>query len=124
MYLVVTWLHVYVGVAQWYWWALDTSGPGFDSTRGNTFFLTYFFGSFFFPVIFFFQTIITSHHETIKNILQDLNFLVLVSVFTHLQKMFSHICQEHRKTFGQKIVWFEGCGLNKIQLHRSFTVFE
>ena len=94
--------------------ALDASGPGFNFTRGNTFFffLT-FFGSFF-PVIFFPNYYcITEFHNNLKYIggfhSFHSNFLVLVSVFTHLQKMFSIIIKNTenrsvRKSFGLKAV--------------------
>ena len=102
--------------------ALNASGPGFDSTQGNMFFFFYFFLIFYFSVIF-----LSNYYYITEFTKQYIAGFKLFSVSECLHSSTEnvfHIYQEHRKSFGQKIVRIEGCAFNKIQLHRSFTVFE
>ena len=69
--------------------------------------------------VIFFQLIITSQSlgNNLKYIAGFKLFSVINTVFTY-GKCFPYLSRT------QKIVRLEGCALNKVQLHRSFTVFE
>ena len=98
--------------------------PGSIPPRAICFFFNYLFWIFFFLVIFFSNYyFITEFHNNLKCIAGFKLFSVSECLHSSTENVF-HIYQEHRKSFSQKIAWFEGCAFNKIQLHRSFTVFE
>ena len=66
---------------------------------------------------------ITEFHNNLKYSAGFKLFSVSECIHSSTENVF-HIYQEHRKSFSEKIIRFEGCAFNKIQLHRPFTVFE